>query len=325
MKEVRKQLKAYLDRILHVDVEIRPWGKESQLSHFLLNTYVFERMDFLKRPCLLMIVKEDVEITPALIEKHWSSVQAKWPEYCCIFVQEMIISYNRRALIRHGVPFIDPQHQLYLPELGVDLKEHLRGIKTKVERFSPATQLTLLYVFQRREQKEYTPLLLSEKLGLTPMTLTRVFNELESFSVGVIERRGRERCWTIGDDWLQLWQQTKEFMRSPVKHRIGLEQPLHPSLKGGLSALAEYTMLTAPSRPVGAISLGAWQGVKKSLLTTEVLTPEQAPFELEVWYYNPQILAKGDIVDPFSLYLSLQENRNERVEMALDEMMENMS
>ncbi|EFB40206.1 MULTISPECIES: hypothetical protein [Parachlamydia] len=44
--------------------------------------------------------------------------------------------------------------------------------------------------------------------------------------------------------------------------------------------------------------------------------------ELEVWNYDPELFAKDGIVDPFSLYLSLQESKDERVEGALEEMME---
>jgi len=49
---------------------------------------------------------------------------------------------------------------------------------------------------------------------------------------------------------------------------------------------------------------------------------EGALIELEIWQYNPNLFAKDGIVDPFSLYLSLEKVKDERVEAALAHMME---
>ena len=51
-------------------------------------------------------------------------------------------------------------------------------------------------------------------------------------------------------------------------------------------------------------------------------------YALEVWKYNPLALVDelpndGIVVDPLSLYLSMQDNRDERIEMALDQIIEN--
>ncbi len=45
---------------------------------------------------------------------------------------------------------------------------------------------------------------------------------------------------------------------------------------------------------------------------------------LEIWKYNPQTLLgelsnHKDVVDPLSLYLSLKESQDERIEMALEQ------
>ena len=52
--------------------------------------------------------------------------------------------------------------------------------------------------------------------------------------------------------------------------------------------------------------------------------PEEAQLQLEVWRYDPQILTEEETVDPFSLYLSLKETEDERIESALTEMMEKL-
>jgi hypothetical protein len=53
----------------------------------------------------------------------------------------------------------------------------------------------------------------------------------------------------------------------------------------------------------------------------------EGKYGLEVWKYNPEPLANIlnnniPVVDPLSLYLSLKDNRDERVEMALEQILE---
>lgn len=49
---------------------------------------------------------------------------------------------------------------------------------------------------------------------------------------------------------------------------------------------------------------------------------EDADFQLEIWKYNPRPLSDGGTVDIFSLYATLQHDPDERVQAALEEMME---
>ena len=55
---------------------------------------------------------------------------------------------------------------------------------------------------------------------------------------------------------------------------------------------------------------GEW---KRGRHIEEMPFSEEADCELEIWHYDPNFFAKSDIVDPFSLYLSLKENGNERI------------
>jgi hypothetical protein len=43
---------------------------------------------------------------------------------------------------------------------------------------------------------------------------------------------------------------------------------------------------------------------------------------VEVWSYDPKRFAKEGFVDTFSLYLNLRNDQDERIEAALEEMME---
>ncbi len=48
------------------------------------------------------------------------------------------------------------------------------------------------------------------------MTLTRAFDELASLGLGEVVTEGRERVLRFSDGKKDLWQRSREFMRSPV-------------------------------------------------------------------------------------------------------------
>ena len=53
-------------------------------------------------------------------------------------------------------------------------------------------------------------------------------------------------------------------------------------------------------------------------------SPEPDTLEIEIWRYDPELFAQNGIVDQLSLYLSLQEMDDERVETARHHMMEQL-
>ncbi|MCE5319026.1 MAG: hypothetical protein LLG04_16890, partial [Parachlamydia sp.] len=117
-----------------------------------------------------------------------------------------------------------------------------------------------------------------------------------------------------------LWEQTKPFMRTPIKYRTWLKYKITLPI-AGLSALSQFSMLNPPSLSVVAVSPDQWKSLEQSGIE-ELSSSEGASIELEVWKYDPRLFVKNAVADPFSLYLSLQGNRDERIETALEEMME---
>ena len=43
-----------------------------------------------------------------------------------VYVTGALASYERKRLIEQKVPFMVPGNQLYLPDLGIDLREYFR-------------------------------------------------------------------------------------------------------------------------------------------------------------------------------------------------------
>ncbi|HEY2809798.1 MAG TPA: hypothetical protein VGJ00_00175 [Rhabdochlamydiaceae bacterium] len=313
MEPLLQSIKKYLHEILRVDIEVQQWKGQGELPFFLADAYDFYETSLFNQVCLLMIGHESAEITPATIRKHQEQIQKNWKGFI-IYAQASLSSYNRKRLIEQHVPFIIPGNQMYLPQYGLDLREHFRKIHIKKGNgFSPSTQTVVIYGLLRKTHEKLTPSLLAKKLGYSLMTMTRALNELKAVKIGEFHREGRECFWTFQDK-STLWAQAKSFLRNPIKKRIWVKNHTL-KVSAGLSALSHFSQLSPPILPVFAIGTSGWEdkGVPSS---------EGASAEIEIWNYDPELFAKDGFVDPISLYCSLQANKDERIEMCLEEMME---
>jgi len=275
-------------------------------------------MSLLGKPCLLMIAREHTDTTPGMIRKQWEQVQKNWDDPI-VYVKSAISSYNRKRLIEQHIPFIVPGNQMYLPHIGIDLREYFRKIHHTMESISPSTQTVVIYALLRQTNEKLTSSVLAKKLGYTLMTMTRAFHELQVTKIGEFYHEGRERYWVIRDKQI-LWKQAKPFLRSPIRKRTWLKT--HPfKIIAGLDALSHFSKLAPPSLSVFAIGINQWEMLKQSGIE-ELPSSDEASLELEIWNYNPELFVKDGYVDPFSLYFSLEASGDERIESALEEMME---
>lgn len=322
MKNTIEDLKHYLHETLNVQTHIQPWDGQGELLFFLRDLYDFYEITLLQQRCLLIIAKEGTESTPVTVSKHCAVVAEKWPGIR-IYVDQNISSHNRKRLIQHQVPFIIPGNQMYLPDLGIDLREHLRKLQKNTKKIiMPATQAAIIYALSQEAKGRLIPSKLATELGYTRMTMTRAFNELKTMGIGEVHKQGKGRSWTF-ESKKELWNQAKPMMNSPVENRFWLLKMNHlkeHKILAGLSALSHYSMLNSPHLPIYAIHSTTWKKLK--LPKNEILfSSEEATGQLEVWNYNPALFGK-EYVDPFSLCLSFRDSRDERIESALEEMME---
>lgn len=309
----------YLRDALKISIEAKLWKSQNSLPIFLIDYYDFYEAFLLGTRCLLMISKEDENTAPGTIRKHLESIQKQWKDPI-IYVQLTISSYNRKRLIEQHIPFIVPGNQMYLPQLGIDLREYFKKIRSKQnDAFSPSTQTVVIYTLLNETCEKLTPSGLARKLGYTLMTITRAFHELENAELGKFYQEGREKSWIIPDKRL-LWEQAKKNLQSPVRKRIWLKAGSF-KISAGLTALSHFSQISPPSIPVFAIGVRQWE--QRDLFNIEELpNADEAALEVEIWNYNPELFAKNGVVDPFSLYLTLEVNGDPRVELALEEMME---
>jgi DNA-binding MarR family transcriptional regulator len=323
MKTELARLKRYMQEALSAVISPNPWSESAHLPFFLRDRYTFFETQLLEVPCLLMLDRGKQEHSPATVHKHMDQVKARWDGEI-VYVKERVTAYNRKRLIEHKVPFVVPGNQMYLPLLGIDLREHFKKLRAETVIFSPSTQALILHILLRGNAKEtVTPAEMAQRLGYSAMTMTRAFDELESAGLGEVMPEGRERRLRFIESANDIWAKAKPFLRSPVKRRLIINQPNldPPGPRAGLTALANYSMLAEPANPVFALSREDWKSLKQSRQVEELPAKEMGALEIEVWSYAPTLFAENKLVDRLSLYLSLKESKDERIEAALAEMM----
>lgn len=317
------KLVRYIRETAGLDLRPTPWVGHKRLPFLLRDRYRFYRVRMLDTACLFMIETGDEEQPPVAIRKHMEKLHEHF-DGPVIYVQERITGYNRKRLIDHKIPFVVPGNQMYLPMLGIDLREHFRKLRSQPPQFSPSAQTVLIYQLLRGNDEALTPSGMAERLGYSAMTMTRAFDELEAIRLGEFTTRGRERCVVFPELKRELWSKAQPLLRSPVRRRyhVRTSHTLSLGVCAGLTALALYTRLAEPAKPVFAMRGKDWTTVRSRHDVQVVPAQEPQAGEIEIWSYDPTLFAENGRADRLSLYLSLRDNQDERVGTALEEMME---
>jgi hypothetical protein len=156
--------------------------------------------------------------------------------------------------------------------------------------------------------------------------MSRVIDELENIGICRVEQCGKNRFVWIESEGKELWEKVNQFMRSPVKKKVYLsflqESTTTELPHAGISALSERTMLSSGDIPIYAISKEEHSILVEQKRIKIVENEYEAQAQLEIWYYNPKTLSNQNVVDDLSLFLSLREDADERVQIAVNELLE---
>ena len=317
----------YLHETLGIRVAIRAWSGARKLPYFLQEAFELYELSLHDRRMLLAVKRRKKAHALTTVRDHLEKLKAA-SGVPVIYVADSLASYERGRLIEQKVPFIVPGNQLYLPDLGIDLREYFRQRSRAAERMlSPATQVMLIKtLLEKSTQMAWQPTVIAAELGYTAMTVSRAVQELTGAGIATLDRRGTARWLRTDRPPAQTWEKAKPLLRSPVKREVWLKAAERLNRKrvalAGLSALAGYSNLVEPAFPIYAMSVAQLKTLGAEDLE-ELPEPLPGSCQMQVWTYAP-ILARNvkQAVDPLSLSLSFQEASDERIELALEELKE---
>nr|WP_298718616.1 hypothetical protein [uncultured Steroidobacter sp.] len=316
-------VRLYLRDALGADAQILPWSDARKLPYFLRDAFYLNTLRLFDREFLLASPRQGQ--IPGLSALRTQLDKVAQVAGCpVVFTASALASYERKRLVEQKVPFVIPGNQLYLPDLGIDFREYFRQAPAAVTALTPATQAVFIAALLRKEwQVQWQPAEVTTALGYTAMTLSRAVRELTAAGLVGGHQEGRTRIVEMKYPPAEAWEHAKPLLRSPVKRSVWLEEDLRGRVSesplAGLSALAFYSMLAEPPRPIYAVGVAQWKAVQRAGVTT--LPESRSDASLwQVWSYAPNLLPGSEAVDPLSLTLSLQDEQDERVQQALQEL-----
>lgn len=228
---------------------------------------------------------------------------------------------QKEYLIRARIPFVVERKQIYLPFMSVYLQEKCDADNPMREEIRPSTQMLFLY-FIYMGAKDMSTSQAARALSLTPTSISRASRQLEEMGILQAKRIGVQKILFSQDSPKILFYKKESKLINPVKRTVYIDKGLvQPNLmKSGYSALSEYSMLNAPSLNCYATeTISKWKNV-----STNNLYDSTTQVAVELWRYNPQKLSKQNTVDVLSLALSLKRDSDERVEEAVEEMLNDL-
>lgn len=323
---LQAEIERYLQDVLGLKMAIQQWKDAEKLPFYLQDAYEFSSLEILEHPYVLMQARDEIG-TASELRKRMETL-GRLTGAVGIYAISALSSHERKRLIEQHVPFIVPGNQLYLPDLGLDLREYFRQRRELPDkRLSPATQVLLIRALLQPWQEEIHLAELAELLGYTAMTLSRAGKELEAAGLVQAVGKGRSRWLRFqGGNPRSVWQAALPMLRDPVRKRVWVSPEslnFGPFPLAGESALARLTMLADPANPVYAISTEQWKLMQQKGI--QVLSGrEQEALQLQIWRYPPVHYQSGSVVDPLSLTLSLQAEHDDRIRQAVEELEEQL-
>lgn len=326
-KPLQDAARDYLSDALGIEPTIHPWPASPKLPYFLQDEFELYELAVKDQSVLLAVNRRKKSQAPTTLRDRLNRLRSLTNNPVA-YVTATLASYERKRLIEQKIPFIVPGNQLYLPDLGIDLREYFRqSPETSPKSLSPATQaMVIRALLSKSMQNAWHPAAMAANLGYTKMTVSRVVNDLVNAGIAKLAPKGRARWLLMERSPAETWKLIRPFLRTPVKKQFWTQ--VTPKLKGkhlplaGLSALASYTQLAEPPLPIFAVG---WGDLEEHSSSAEIPEPLPGSSQWQVWNYEPIIVGDAKTndkraVDPLSLALSFQGIEDERIDLALEEL-----
>ncbi|MBQ8232574.1 MAG: hypothetical protein IJZ34_11700 [Lachnospiraceae bacterium] len=268
------------------------------------------------------IKKQDINMNQ--LKKQMKQIYS-YSDSLPIFVFESLRLSQRNVLIRNQIPFIQPDNQIYIPNVMINLSEKEILQKEYAEEFSIAAQVTYIYLLLNNIKETNAPRLAAE-IPYSKITFNRALAELVS----------RELLYTVGNatrkiyktiDREDFWKKGKKFLFNPVEKVFYANYKLDNRglLISGETALSRLrTSLNEASIGFYASSSEKIKNMDKECFINKYDIVSEHYLVIEQFKYNPSFLSTSHYIDIISLYAQLKDSDDERIQIALEELLEEL-
>ena len=289
--------------------------------------FQYAQMKFHKESFLLIKEKRrgslDSFVTQARIMGEKASMDV-------VLVFSKLSDIEKKQLLQARVPFVDFKGNLFFPPLGLVLNANDDVVASK--ELTPSEQLTWIAFLLTKGQKEVDVDMLSQVTGLPNSTIYRCLRTFKTLDW----LNKPNKLYTYTASKKELFLKSESYLFNPIKKRLLLPDVDLKNIKsassflyGGTYALSYLTFL-AESDENSSYVISQRQFNKLSLpLSQHVLEGKV----LEIWRYRPFVSEfwngfkenqDRQFVDPISLYLTLKDDDDPRVEEEIEALKNNI-
>lgn len=318
------ELKSYIKKVTGLDVvELGyPAGAQQRLPLYIREGYHFTCVEFHGHRVVFAEPGSADDATPGRLQKHIPKIESafEWP---VVLVFHEMTYYLKDQLVKSRISFINPGKQLFIPFMFMDLREQQKVRITRTEHFSPSTQCVLIYHLWVGSLEGLNFQEIAGIFDYTPRTIGRCAEEMELSGVCRITGT-RSKYLEFGMSKKEIWERALDYLVSPVKETKWLftePDDMRYFRIAGVPALSRYSRISSGGVNTFAMDARFYRELRNRG-EVAVSMYNEADLQLQIWSYDPSALAKDDSVDPFSLYLSLKDDPDERVQMELEDMLE---
>jgi MarR family. len=317
-------IESYLQENIDDEIIIKTLPNVDKFPIYLRESYNFyELVIFRTRTIFLEVIDGSHSIDQ--IRKHINQI-IEIDDCQIVLYYKDITRYRRKSLIKNRVAFVVENGQMYLPFLGLDLKKTQEYKVEQEKRFTATTQIMYLYFLYNKEAVVNNTEL-AEKLGFNTMTASRALNDLRqlnliTYKIGGKTGRSKEYKRILDPDY---FMRGLDYLKTPVRKTVYTKLIPPGTLTAGLEALAQLSMINPPDHPIVAMGISEYNREMIDIVKDNDLVNDEKLVELQLWNYNPKLFSDKQYVDLLSLYISLKENADERVEQALEEALRDKS
>lgn len=309
-------MEIFLKDIFGIEAVCQKFYDFAGLSHLLVDAYDYILVEINEVKFLAIAPVYEQPTIPTLVN-HMKKISSA--KNLPVVYHPRSLTYSKmKGLLQQKVPFIVDGKQAYLPFLGTFLQA-IGDERNKNVRFSlPAQLLAMMYLYSRE------PVLYIKKavefLPYSAMSITRAMRELEASELFYVEKDKQSNVLRSQLAKQELFEELKARFNSPIWKcgYIDNEFVAKEMVLAGEDALAEKSML---ANTLPAKYAAYKKNVDVSTLHNELFDSKKQS-ELQLWSYDPLLFSQLDIPDPISLVVSLKDVHDERVEQALDGIME---
>lgn len=281
--------------------------------------YRFCKYRVLGVECIFAMAVENAVHTPKRVQKQLALVEAEM-KMPVVFATRRLQPHDKARYVALRVPLVVPGKIAYLPFAGAIQDTSRRDFVVNGSTFSAVAQQVVLAFLEHRIAAPVGVKEVTELLGYSIPAVQNSFRELEYFGMGERVKRKSSRAFefVFADTGLGLWGKAGPFLASPVRKVVGLAtQPQEGCVVAGVDALAALGRLNGQPPTVFATAFDGF--VKRGF---NVVSAIGAPYLLQLWSYAPQRLGGDGGMDVLSLVLSLVDERDDRVQIEVDRILE---